>query len=281
MMLRQRDDEKHEEFKQQWIMAPNATKFQFDQPPLGIHPKEFVNMHFGPDSKAKNCQFLKGTTTLAFIYKPKTAQDRGGVVVAVDSRASSGEYISSKTVKKILHINDRMVATMAGGAADCQFWIRVVAKYCNLYELREKTPISVRATSKYFANVLYQYRGMGLSIGSMIAGIDASGPSIFLVDSEGNRLPQKKLCSVGSGSLSAYGILDTHYKEEMTDEEAVELGKKAIMHATHRDAGSGGFVTVAHISDEGKTVHGPFDVSDLYDQFAKKSGKKQYEPKLD
>jgi 20S proteasome alpha/beta subunit len=23
-----------------------------------------------------------------------------------------------------------MVATMAGGAADCQFWTRVVAKYC-------------------------------------------------------------------------------------------------------------------------------------------------------
>jgi len=279
-MFRQPDQEKHEQYKMQWIEAPNATEFHFEQPPLGIHPKEFVNTHFGPDSKAKNCQFYKGTTTLAFVYKPKTAEDRGGVVIAVDSRASSGEYIASKTVKKILHINDRMVATMAGGAADCQFWIRVVAKYCNLYELREKTPISVRATSKYFANVLYQYRGKGLSVGSMVAGIDSSGPSIFQVDSDGTRIPMK-VCSIGSGSLSAYGILDTQYKEEMTDEEAVELGKKAIMHATHRDAGSGGFVTVAHITDKGKTIHGPLDVSELYTAFISKKEQPQYEPMME
>lgn len=33
---------------------------------------------------------------------------------------------------KILDIGDRMVTTMAGGAADCQFWTRIVAKYCTL-----------------------------------------------------------------------------------------------------------------------------------------------------
>lgn len=74
--------------------------------------------------------FVKGTTTLAFIYEPATEKDLGGIVIAVDSRASAGEYISSKSVMKILDIGDRMVATMAGGAADCQFWTRVVAMYC-------------------------------------------------------------------------------------------------------------------------------------------------------
>jgi hypothetical protein len=39
-------------------------------------------------------------------------------------------FSASATVNKILDINDKMVATMAGGAADCQFWIRMVAKYC-------------------------------------------------------------------------------------------------------------------------------------------------------
>lgn len=37
---------------------------------------------------------------------------------------------ASKSVMKILDISDTMVATMAGGAADCQFWTRIVAKYC-------------------------------------------------------------------------------------------------------------------------------------------------------
>ncbi|KAM7262269.1 hypothetical protein ACFE04_021346 [Oxalis oulophora] len=57
----------------------------------------------------------KGTTTLAFIFKD-------GVIVAVDSRASMGGYISSQSVKKIIEINPYMLGTMAGGAADCQFW---------------------------------------------------------------------------------------------------------------------------------------------------------------
>lgn len=48
------------------------------------------------------------------------------------------------------------------------------------------------------------------------------------------------LFSCGSGSLNAYGILDSFYKEEMSDEEAIDLGRRAIMHATFRDIGSGG-----------------------------------------
>ncbi|VDL72141.1 unnamed protein product [Nippostrongylus brasiliensis] len=223
--------------KQQFLHEPVPSSFAFPQPPLGIQAKDFVATHFGKD--AKNMQFRKGTTTLGFIYEPATSNDKGGIIIAVDSRASSGEYISSKSVMKILDIGDHMVATMAGGAADCQFWTRTVAKYCNLFELREKTQITVSAASKYFANVLYGYRGMGLSVGSMIAGYDKRGPQIFKVDSDGDR-SQMKICSVGSGSLNAYGILDTHYKPKMTDEEAMKLGRRAIMHATYRDSGSGG-----------------------------------------
>jgi len=54
---------------------------------------------------------------------------------------------ASKTVMKILDIADHMVATMAGGAADCQFWVRYLGKYCSMYELREKERISVRRPS--------------------------------------------------------------------------------------------------------------------------------------
>ena len=73
----------------------------------------------------------------------------------------------------------------------------------------------------------------------MVAGYDTRGPQLFKVDSDGDRC-QLRICSVGSGMLNAYGILDTYYKPKMTDEEARALGRRAIMHATYRDAGSGG-----------------------------------------
>jgi len=272
-----RDDENVQGFKELCMHEPDVSNLNFVHPPLGINPKEFVNNHFGPNSGLKNQQFRKGTTTLAFIYEPATPNDKGGVIVAVDSRATGGEYIASKTVMKLLDIGDRTVATMAGGASDCQFWIRMVAKYCNLFELREKFNITVSATSKYFANVLYGWRGHGLSVGSMIAGVDKRGPAIFLVDSNGTRL-STSLCSVGSGSMYAYGVLDTHYKQKMTDEEAMKLARRAIFHATYRDIASGGYVSLVHITADEKTRYPPQDVTELYAEYAAEVGKVPYSP---
>ena len=42
--------------------------------------------------------------------------------------------------------------------------------------------------------------------------------------------------------MYAYGVLDSGYKWDLTVEDAYELGKRAIYHATHRDAYSGGVV---------------------------------------
>ena len=74
----------------------------------------------------KHVKMVHGTTTLAFKYK-------GGVVVAVDSRASSGAYIASQTVKKVIEINPFLLGTMAGGAADCSFWERYLGMRCRLF----------------------------------------------------------------------------------------------------------------------------------------------------
>ncbi|VDK49525.1 unnamed protein product [Anisakis simplex] len=171
-----------------------------------------------------------------------------------------------------------MVATMAGGAADCQFWTRIVAKYCALYELREKSEITVAAASKYFSNVLYNYRNYGLSVGSMIAGYDKRGPAIFKVDSEGQRV-QLRLCSIGSGSLSAYGVLDSFYQPKMRDEEARALARRAIVQATFRDSGSGGVVNMVHITPKEKIRISKVDVSETFWKYAEESGRDYvYEP---
>ena len=57
-----------------------------------------------------------------------------------------------------------MLGTMAGGAADCSFWERVLSEQCRIYELRNKERISVAAASKLLANMVYNYKGMGLSM---------------------------------------------------------------------------------------------------------------------
>eukprot|EP01061_Rhynchopus_euleeides_P007432 TRINITY_DN16480_c0_g1_i1.p1 TRINITY_DN16480_c0_g1~~TRINITY_DN16480_c0_g1_i1.p1 ORF type:complete len:278 (+),score=77.97 TRINITY_DN16480_c0_g1_i1:52-885(+) len=190
-------------------------------------------------SAIPNLKLNKGTTTLAFKFQ-------GGVIVAVDSRASSGEYVASATTQKVIPVNDFILGTMAGGAADCQYWLRVLCQECRLWELRNRQRPSVAVASKILSDITYHYKKYGLSIGAMVTGWDKFGPSLYMVDDQGTRL-KGDLFSVGSGSIYAYGILDAEYKHDLSLEDAITLGRKAIMLATHRDAASGGFVNVYHV----------------------------------
>lgn len=211
----------------------------------------------------KNIKMAHGTTTLGFVFDH-------GVLIAVDSRASMGSYIGSGTVKKVIEISKHLLGTMAGGAADCSYWERNLAFQTRVHELREGKRISVAAASKLLSNTLYQYRGRGLSMGTMIAGWDeALGPNLYYIDNDGTRLKGDRF-SVGSGATYAYGVLDNDYRKDLTIPEAVALGKRAIYHATHRDAYSGGVINVYCITKDGWTQHEAVDMNELhYGEYAK------------
>ncbi|XP_021469507.1 proteasome subunit beta type-5 [Oncorhynchus mykiss] len=221
-----------------------------------------IKASLGPDDKdgpERKIEFLHGTTTLAFKFQH-------GVIVAVDSRATAGAYIASQTVKKVIEINPYLLGTMAGGAADCSFWERLLARQCRVYELRNKERISVAAASKLLANMVYQYKGMGLSMGTMVCGWDKRGPGLYYVDSEGNRVCGD-LFAVGSGSMYAYGVVDSGLRQDLSVEEACELGRRAIYQATYRDAYSGGQVNLYHVHSEGWTRVSQEDVLKLHHQY--------------
>lgn len=88
-------------------------------------------------------------------------------------------------MKKVIEINPYLLGTMAGGAgectirrflwvcrlsdasADCQYWETYLGMQCRLHELRNRERISVAAASKYLSNLVYSYKGMGLSMVSI------------------------------------------------------------------------------------------------------------------
>ncbi len=138
---------------------------QLSRPPYSDPAKRLGECLFDEGGQPIQMNFDHGTTTLGFRYQ-------GGIVLAVDSRATGGSLIMSQRVKKIIEINRFLLGTMAGGAADCVYWERVLGKQCRLYELRNRERISVAAASKLLANIAYSYKGMGLSMGVMVAGYD-------------------------------------------------------------------------------------------------------------
>jgi Proteasome subunit len=66
----------------------------------------------------------------------------------------------------------------------------------------------------------------------MCAGVTPSeGPALYYVDSDGTRMSGNMFC-VGSGQTFAYGVLDAEYCYDLTTEEALELGRRAIIAAS-------------------------------------------------
>ncbi|KAI5089970.1 proteasome subunit beta type-8, partial [Silurus meridionalis] len=246
-----------------FIDRPNhynfGTKSQEFAVPVGVDPSAFLKSCSCEDGVSIDLNH--GTTTLAFKF-------RHGVIVAVDSRASAGRYISSKEANKVIEINPYLLGTMSGSAADCQYWERLLAKECRLYQLRNNQRISVSAASKLLSNMMLGYRGMGLSMGSMIIGWDKKGPGLYYVDDNGTRL-SGQMFSTGCGNSYAYGVIDSGYREDMTVEEACELGRRGIAHATHRDAYSGGVVNLYHMMEDGWVKVCKEDVSELIHKYRK------------
>uniref|UniRef100_A0ACB8EFK7 Proteasome subunit beta type-8 n=1 Tax=Sphaerodactylus townsendi TaxID=933632 RepID=A0ACB8EFK7_9SAUR len=203
--------------------------------PPGRQPSEFLQTLSEGSGDRHQIELAHGTTTLAFTFQH-------GVIVATDSRASAGKYISTLLFNKVIEINPYLLGTMSGSAADCQYWERLLAKHCSTW--------------------------MGaLWCGSMLCGWDKKGPGLYYIDDNGVRL-SGPLFSTGSGNTYAYGVLDSGYRPDLSVEEAYDLGRRAISYATHRDAYSGGVVNMYHMKEDGWIRVGRTDVAMLLDQYA-------------
>ncbi|EGS17965.1 uncharacterized protein CTHT_0059780 [Thermochaetoides thermophila DSM 1495] len=247
-----------DELEQQDLVTTNPPlSLKFAMPPV-THPSAWLRA-VTDDRSNPSCpiKIAHGTTTLAFRFKE-------GIIVATDSRATAGNWIASQTVKKVIEINSELLGTMAGGAADCQYWLAWLGMQCRLHELRHKRRISVAAASKILANLVYQYKGMGLSMGTMCAGVTKEeGPALYYIDSDGTRLAGNLFC-VGSGQTFAYGVLDAEYRYDLTTEEALDLASRSILAATHRDAYSGGYINLYHVKESGWVKHGFTDTNPVF-----------------
>jgi 20S proteasome subunit beta 5 len=187
-------------------------------------------------------QMYHGTTTLAFQFD-------GGVIVAVDSRASLGKLVGSRTTDKVLPVTSSIIGTMAGGAADCLYWIRALSARMRMWEITEEVPASAEAAAHVLGAMLRQKRG--LSVGTMIVGHDRhADPCIFYLDDSGVCV-RGEVFSVGSGSPYAISVLDAELRHDLSIEEATDLAMRAIQRATHRDAFSGGYINVFHVTKKG------------------------------
>ncbi len=184
-------------------------------------------------------KIMKGTTTVGITFN-------GGVVIAADKRATMGTFIASKEVEKVFQIDERTAMTIAGGVGDAQNLVRVMRAELDLYRFSNGHPMPVQAAATLLANILQGNKYFPYMVQLIVAGYDESA-KLYDLDPFGG-LMEERYTSTGSGSVVAYGMLDEHFKDNLSEEEAVKLAIKSVYAAMKRDNATGEGVDVIVIN---------------------------------
>ncbi|RLE50773.1 MAG: proteasome endopeptidase complex, archaeal, beta subunit [Candidatus Methanomethylicota archaeon] len=175
---------------------------------------------------------------------------KDGVVLASEKRVAYGYTILSKAGKKVFKITDYLGIACAGLISDMQIIARSLMAEANLYELDYKRPMSVKSLAKLLSVILYNRKLMPYITETIVAGIDSTGPHLYVLDPLGS-LIEDKYAAVGSGSTLAISIIEANYSPDMVVHDGEELIIKAIKAAIERDAISGDGIDILSITKEG------------------------------
>jgi proteasome beta subunit len=192
-------------------------------------------------------QLKTGTTTVGMVCKD-------GVVLAADMRATAGNLIVDKRAEKVHVISDDFAVTIAGTVSDAQLLIKLIRAELKLKEVRTgKNP-----TAKEAANLLGGLLYSNIRRPSMLPGIahflmggkDKKGVHLYDLFPDGSVTKISDYVSSGSGSVFAYGVLETQYNSEITCQEAVKLAIKAVNAALQRDSASGNGINIVVVNNK-------------------------------
>lgn len=190
----------------------------------------------------------KGTTTVALAC-------RDGVVLAADRRATAGGLIVNKKTEKVQALNDTMAITMAGTVSDAQLLTKLIKAETNLKKIRTGRMPNVKEVANLLANMVYgNIRKFSLIPGIshfLVGGSDEDGYHVYDIFADGSVTEIDDYITSGSGSVMAYGVLETLYKKDMTVDEGVKLAVKCINAAIRRDSSSGDGLDVVTITKDG------------------------------
>lgn len=197
---------------------------------------------------------LKGTTTIGIIFDK-------GVILAADKRASMDHFIAAKDVDKLHQISDKMGMSIAGSVGDAQTLVRMIRAELELYKYGNGSELPVRGAATLLANLLQNNKYFPYMVQLIIGGYDTQ-PRLFDLDPFGGLIPEK-YASTGSGSITAYGILDEGFKENLTQTEAVKLGVRAVSAAMKRDSATGENIDVLILTANGARRYSRSEVAQV------------------
>ena len=187
-------------------------------------------------------QFMPGATAVGIAYKD-------GVVMGAERRITLGNFVRSKSGKKVFKVTDSVGAVCAGMVADMQNLVKEVSVYSKLKELESRRSMKPNSVAKLMSNLMFQNRYAPLLTQVILGGI-GDKPVVFVLDPLGSVISDQ-YATVGTGEETAIGVIEAGYDPNMTQKEARDLAGSAIKAAVARDAMSGNGIDILTVDKAG------------------------------
>ena len=188
-----------------------------------------------------------------------------GVVMAGDRRATAGNIIAHKRVKKV-YAADRFSAVAISGTAGMAIeLIKLFQTELEHYEKIEGTRLSLEGKANFLARLVRQNLPLafqGLVVVPLFCGFDEREGvgRLFSFDVVGGRYDEEDYAATGSGGSEARSFLKATYRPDLDAESAVAVAVEALVAAAEEDAATGGpdlrrgiFPNVITVTAEGYT----------------------------
>ncbi|MFH1439717.1 MAG: archaeal proteasome endopeptidase complex subunit alpha [Candidatus Woesearchaeota archaeon] len=183
---------------------------------------------FSPDGRLLQVEYAKktvkqGSTAIGMICKD-------GIVLITDKRIVD-PFIVPESVEKIFAIDDHIAATASGIISDARVLIERSQVKAQQHRVTFDSPIDTISVVKDICNlkqICTQSGGLrpfGVSI--LVAGIDNDEPKLFETDPTGIFF-QYTATVIGEGEIEIEEMLTKEYKPDITIEDALKLGIKAL-----------------------------------------------------
>jgi proteasome beta subunit len=180
----------------------------------------------------------EGTTVLALRY-----QD--GVVMAGDRRATEGNLVAHRRIKKVFPADRLSAVSVAGTAGLAIEMVRLFQVELEHYEKIEGVRLSLDGQAAFLARLVRGQLPMvfqGLVVVPLFAGYDEreSTGRVYSFDVVGGRYEETDFGSTGSGSRLAKSYLRTVYKDDLDGDQAADIAVRALVAASQEDTATGG-----------------------------------------
>lgn len=202
------------------------------------------------DEELKKSILKTGTTVLGIVCND-------GIVMAADRQVTAGNIVMNKNTQKVVKVNDYLVVSWTGGAADAQRLGKLVAAELKLKELKSRSRPTIKQAASLTGSISYQSirqpSMIPTIVGTLVAGFNEDGSTeLYTIEPAGGVYPVEDYdANFGSGMPYVLGLLERQYKKDITIAEGVELAKEAIKSSTQRDIGSGYGIDIYTITKEG------------------------------